>query len=75
MPLVEAKQPIPPDRALVVEGKKFLWDGQLFDAHEDASRQAEAYKDDKFEVHLVEQGGKHLVYSRRLVKEVVVTVP
>ena len=74
MPSVEAKHPTTPYRSMVVDGKKFLWDGQLFDTHEDAWRQAEAYKTDNFEVHLVEQGDKHVVYTRRLVKEVVVNV-
>jgi hypothetical protein len=75
MPLVALKDSANPQRAVMIEGKKFLWDGRLFDTHDDASRQAEAYKTDNFEVQLVERGNQHLVYTRRLVKEVVVTVP
>ena len=74
MSTVEAKDPTKPDRAVIVQGKKFLWDGNSFDTQENASRQAEAYKHDNFEVHLVEQDGKHIIYTRRLVKEVVPTV-
>lgn len=72
MPFVDATHPT--SRTRFVDGKKFLWDGQSFDTQEDASRQAEAYKHDNFEVHLEEQDGKHVVYTRRLVKEVVPTV-
>lgn len=64
-----------PNRALLVDGKKLLWDGQLFSTREEASQQAEAYKNDNFEVELTEQDGSYRVYTRRVVKEVVVTAP
>lgn len=64
-----------PKRAVTIGGKKFLWDGRLFETLADGSRQAEAYKNDSFEVQMVEVGGNYLVYTRRLVKEVVVTAP
>jgi hypothetical protein len=60
-----------PSRSITVNGRKFLWDGSLFDSHQAASSQAEAYKNDGFEVHLCEQGERHLVFTRRIVKEVV----
>ena len=75
MSTVASKNSQNPDRATIVDGKKFLWDGRLFETHDDASRQAEAYKSDNFEVQMVEADGKHLVYTRRLVKEVVVNAP
>ena len=74
MPIVALKDSPSPDRSIVVEGKKFLWDGRHFETHDDASIQAEAYKNDDFEVQMVEDHGKHLVYTRRLVREVVVPV-
>lgn len=58
---------------MVRDGKKFMWDGHLYDSREDASRAEEAYRNDNFEVQRVEQEGKFLVYTRRVVKEVVVT--
>jgi len=64
-----------PNRAVIIEGKKFLWDGQLFETHDDAARQAEAYQKDGFEVQVVEVSGAYVVYSRRVVKEVVVSAP
>jgi len=72
---VEDQTPVPPTRFVVVDGKKFLWDGQVFESTEEAASAIEAYKHDNFEVHLVEQGQKHLVYTRRVVKQVAVTAP
>ncbi len=58
---------------MICEGKKFMWDGRLFDTHEDSLREAEAYGKQDFEVQVVEQEGKFLVYTRRVVKAQVTT--
>jgi len=50
-----------------------MWDGQLYDTREEASRTVESYRNDDFEVQMVEEGGKYVVYTRRTVKQVVVT--
>ena len=67
--------PANPDRAVTLDGKKFLWDGHRFETHDDASQQAEAYRKDGFEVQIIGASGSYLVYSRRVVKEVVVSAP
>lgn len=67
--------PLSPNRSVLIEGKKFLWDGQVFAACDDASRQSETYKKDNFEVQMVEINGSYLLYTRRVVREVVVTAP
>ena len=59
----------------MIDGKKFLWDGRLFETGDEALREADAFEKDNFEVRTVEQGGKYLVYTRRVVKEVIVTAP
>ncbi len=63
-----------PSLSLVSDGKKFMWDGRLYDTREEASRAREAYQNDNFEVRMVEKGEKFLVYTRRAIKEVVATV-
>ena len=68
MPSPETKGPLTPSRAILVEGKKFLWDGQSFETAQQASQQGETYKKDNFEVHLLDLGEKHLVYTRRVVQ-------
>ena len=64
-----------PNLTMISEGKKFMWDGRLFDARDEGLREAEAYKSDNFEVQMVEQDGKFLVYTRRVPKEAAATKP
>lgn len=61
-----------PNLAMISDGKKFMWDGLLYDTKEDASRAAQVYQDDNFQVQTVEEGGKFLVYTRRAVTQVAV---
>ncbi len=62
-----------PNLAMINNGKKFMWDGQLYATREEASVAEKAYQNDNFEIQMVEQEEKFLVYTRRMVKEVVVT--
>ncbi len=62
-----------PDLATLRDGKKFMWDGCVYDAREDAARALQGYEAAGFEAFLAEDGGKFLVYTRRVVQEVVVT--
>ncbi len=63
-----------PNLSLLKDSKKFMWDGRIYATREEAGSAAEAYQRDNFEVHLAEEDGMFLVYSRRIVKEVVVSV-
>jgi len=58
-----------PDLARISDGKKFMWDGQTFEKREEALQVAETYRNDGFEVRMVEEGGKVFLYTRRVVKE------
>ena len=62
-----------PNLSRIFDGKKHMWDGRLNATREEASLSEEAYLKDNFEVRVVEEEGKFLIYTRRLVKEVVVT--
>ena len=57
-----------PNISLVHDGKKLMWDGLLY-AKEDASRAGQSYQDNGFQIRIVEEGEKFLVYTRRPVKE------
>ncbi len=61
-----------PNLAMISDGKKFLWDGQPYDSKEAASSAAQSYQNDNFQVETVEEDGKFLVYTRRVVMEWVV---
>ena len=54
------------------EGKKFLWDGEEYDSEEQASSVEKQYSEKGFEVQMWREEGKVLIYTRRVVTEVVV---
>jgi hypothetical protein len=64
-----------PNLSLVSDGKKFMWDGQFYTTREEATTVCEACQNDGFEVQVVEEGGKFLIYTRRAVKAVAATAP
>jgi hypothetical protein len=64
-----------PNLATTSDGKKFMWDGQLYVTQDEASRAEKTYQADNFESLLVEQDGKFFVYTRRIVKEGAVSEP
>jgi hypothetical protein len=49
-----------------VNGKKFMWDGVVYDSDESAQQVMEDYAKDGFEVEKVVEDGQFLVYSRRV---------
>lgn len=61
-----------PPIARFIDGEKFMWDGEVYDAREAAEAKKKEYEDAQFETHMVETEGSYLVYNRRVVKEVVV---
>ncbi len=75
MATTASQDPISPNPSVSIDGKKFLWDGHVFATCDAATGQADTYKKDNFEVHMVEVSGSYLLYTRRVVKEVVVTAP
>ena len=48
-----------------VNGKKFMWDGVVYDSDESAQQVMEDYAKDGFEVEKFVEDGQLLVYSRR----------
>jgi len=48
-----------------------MWDGRLYATREDAAPAQEEYLKDNFEVEVVEEENRFLIYTRRVVKEVV----
>ena len=62
-----------PDLAMISDGKKFMWDGQPYESKEEAAGAAESYQNEGFQIQIVEEGGKFLVYTRRTIKEWVAT--
>ena len=53
------------------EGKKYMWDGQEYDNEEQASSVEKQYTEKGFEVQMWREDGKVLIYTRRVVTEIV----
>lgn len=54
-----------PQIARLFEGRKFMWDGKLYESQAQAEETARAYSADTFDARVLEDEGRHLVYSRR----------
>ncbi len=61
-----------PERARYFEGKKYFWDGAEYESDEEARAKEKEYSDAGFEVRVCREDGPLLLYTRRVVKEVVV---
>ncbi len=51
------------------EGKKFMWDGKIYETEDQARQTLESYQQNGFEVQLFAEKDQYLVYSRRIVVE------
>lgn len=49
------------------EGKKYMWDGALYETEEQANQSSESYRKEGFEAKVSKNSEKYLVYSRRVV--------
>ena len=61
-----------PDVSKIINGKKFMWDYVVYESKKGAGDAMQKYKDDGFEVELIEEEKQHLLYTRRVVTEIVV---
>jgi len=60
------------EAAKIINGKKFMWDGSNYPEKENALEAALKYKNDGFETEVLEEENNYFVFTRRVVKEVVV---
>ncbi len=60
------------DNFKFIDGKKYMWDGKDYESESAAQENISKYSDDGFETKLIEEEGKYLVYTRRVVTEIVV---
>jgi len=61
-----------PNSVEKMDGKKFMWDKGNYATEAEAKEKMAVYEKDGFETRLVEEEGKFLVYSRRIVTEIVI---
>jgi hypothetical protein len=49
-----------------MDGKKFMWDGGIYDTEEQVQQVMHDYEQDGFETRMFVEDGQYLVYSRRV---------
>ena len=59
----------------MVNGRKFVWDGQAHLTEEAADQAVARYRGEGFETEMVEEAGKFLAYTRREAKKEAVAQP
>jgi len=59
------------EKTRIFEGKKYMWDGQEYDNEEQASSVEKQYTEKGFEVQMWCEDKKVLIYTRRVVTEIV----
>jgi hypothetical protein len=61
-----------PQNVRLFDRRKFMWDGEAYASRADAEAKRSRYEEQGFETQLAEEDGQFLLYTRRVVKEVVV---
>ena len=44
-----------PDIAKLIDGKKFMWDGEVYESEQQAQEVKKKYEDDNFEVQMIQE--------------------
>ncbi len=59
-------------QARIIDDKKFMWDGIEYEDENKAKAAEKEYLDKEFEVRMVKEKGKVLLFTRRVVTEIVI---
>jgi len=57
--------------AETIDGKKFMWDKGDYSTEKEAMDKIANYEKEGFETQLIEEKAKYLVYTRRVVTEII----
>ena len=58
------------DSFKIINDRKYMWDGEIYESESAANELVVKYREDGFETKLLEENGKYLVYTRRVVTEI-----
>jgi len=61
-----------PQNMRFFDRRKFMWDGEAYDLRAAAEAKKKDYEIQGFETQLLEEEGASLLYTRRVVKEIVI---
>ncbi len=59
------------DLARMFGNEKYMWDGETYASRKDAEAKQDEYRKAKFRTQIVEADGAFVVYTRRVVTEVI----
>ncbi|MFH1991234.1 MAG: hypothetical protein ABIK98_02350 [Pseudomonadota bacterium] len=59
-----------PSLAVKIDGKKFMWDQGLYASEAEAKEKMARYEKEGFQVSCLNEEGKYLIYTRRVVAEI-----
>ena len=59
-------------KARIIDDKKFMWDAIEYESEKEAKSAEKEYLENGFEVRLVKEGEKALLFTRRIVTEIVI---
>ena len=48
-----------PDTSIVIDGKKFMWDGEVYESEKDAREVMQQYEKKDFQVHLIQKENQY----------------
>lgn len=54
-----------------IEGKKFMWDKAIYASEAEAGEKMAVYENDGFETACLTEEGKYLVYTRKVITEII----
>ena len=57
--------------AEIIDGKKFMWNQEIYATEAEAKEKMAKYEKDGFETRLVKEESKFLIYTRRVVTEII----
>jgi len=60
-----------PNIVEIIDGKKFMWDQESYSTEAEAKEKMAKYEKDGFETRFVKEEGGFLLYTRRVVTEIV----
>jgi len=58
-----------PENMKIIDDKKFMWDGIVYETTDKAAEIEAGYKKQSFETRVVTDADKYLVYTRRLAEQ------
>jgi len=60
------------EMARTFDGKKFMWDGRIYESAVEVEEVRQSYQNNGFDVERVDESGQQFLFTRRVVEEVIV---